>query len=1553
MLTIRLLGEQQVMVDGVSVEALHAPRTLGLLGYLVLHAGIPQMRQHVAGLFWPDSSEGQARTNLRRELHHLRASLPEPDRCLVVGSSTVCWRTDAPCTIDLTVFQDAATVASAAANQRDESAFLTAARRAADAYGGAFLPALYDDWVLEARDHLQRLCISLVDRLAVVLATHGDWQAAIRHAYRRVELDPLEESGYRLLMRLQADAGDRASALRTFHRCSSVLREELGVEPSAETLGVYAKLFSRPPEPVAAAPDTARPVSLVGRKNQLDALNTLWAKVATAPAFGVIAGEAGVGKSRVIAEFADAVQRGGGLVARARCFPSQARVVLAPVAEWMRSTALRQGLARMDEVWRSQVSRLVPELGAGEREDRPDPLANAWQRRQFYEGLVHAVLASGRPILLVLDDLQWCDNETLAWLEFLFHFDAAAPVLVVATLRSEELYDHPQLVACCRRLRAEGVLEEHELAPLTASEVAELAQALGGAPLDDVATQTLKAQTGGFPLFVVESMRHGWTGSSRMDAVLSDRLAQLSPAAEELAGLAAAVGRDFSLELLLAVGTFDDESLVKGVDELWHRRLIRQHSAVTYDFTHDLLRAAAYDRLSPLSRRFLHRRIAAALCLQHADDMAAVAAQVADQYERGDQPALAIDYHVMAAETAKAIFAHSDAVRHFDRAMELLAGLQSDAARDQRELKLLQAMFPSVTALHGYASGEVGALVERTSELSSALGAHAIHLRSQGAMWAHLFVRGQIKESLALCERLDREAADHPSHAGWVRMVGAGSLTSLGRPLEALPRFRAAEEWVDTRETFLYGFRVKVMARAWRAHAFWLTGQAEDAAASALAALELADETEQPFDQAIARAYGAITYYLRGDSERAGALSVSVRDLCDRYGFAYYGEWGRLIEGRLIGGAAAEALMRAGLDKLRQRSAETRVPFWHALLAEVLWSDGRGGEAQRVLAEACTSAEARGDRWWLAELWRLRAAMQPGAKGEAMLQHALMIATEQKAVALELRAATDLARRWYESGSGERAADLLRSVLGRAQGCNAHELGTAVLLLNEAAPVCGASRTLCERPPAYRGAGAESTEHREEGENMNANEELTQTVMDALETRLRGRVSLPGQSGYDSDRSVWNGMIDRRPGAIAHCADVADVMAAITVAREHGVPVAVRGGGHSAAGMGVCQGGLVIDLSAMRGVRVDPAARTVTVDGGCTLGDVDHATHAFGLAMPGGIISTTGIGGLTLGGGTGYLARRHGLTIDNLLSADVVLADGSFVTASAEEHPDLFWALRGGGGNFGIVTSFRFRCHPLATVVAGPVFHDTADTGRVLRWYREFMPSAPEDLYGFFMVGCVPPGPPFPEHLHGRPVCGALWVYTGASEGADEALAPVRAFGSPLLDGIQEMPFPALQAAFDALYPPGLQSYWRGDYFVDIPDEAVAVHEAFAEVPTPLSTMHLYPIDGEAHRVGAADTAFYYRHAKWSAVILGIDPDPANADRVRDWVVRYWDALHPTSAGGGYVNFMMDEGQDRVRATYGPNYERLARIKGMYDPDNVFRFNQNIEPMRDVEPASA
>lgn len=455
--------------------------------------------------------------------------------------------------------------------------------------------------------------------------------------------------------------------------------------------------------------------------------------------------------------------------------------------------------------------------------------------------------------------------------------------------------------------------------------------------------------------------------------------------------------------------------------------------------------------------------------------------------------------------------------------------------------------------------------------------------------------------------------------------------------------------------------------------------------------------------------------------------------------------------------------------------------------------------------------------------------------------------------------------------------------------------------------------------------------------------DLENSVIEAFVTQIRGKVIFPEDEEYNQTRQVFNAMIDKRPGMFVMCVDVADVMYAVNFGRKNNLLVAVRGGGHNGGGLGLCNDGMVIDLSGIKFVHVDVKTQTVRVGGGNLWGEVDHATHPFGLAVPAGIISTTGVGGLTLGGGVGYLSRKYGLTIDNLLEAEMVLADGSFVKANAEENTNLFWAIRGGGGNFGIVTAFKFQAHPVKNVIGGPTLWPIEKIEEVMAWYHDFINNAPDDLNGFIAT-LVIPGPPFPDALHNKKFCGIVWSYLGDPAKQEEVFKPILAM-EPIFHHVGEMPYPSLQTLFDGMLPPGLQWYWRGDYFKELGPEVRAKHLEFgSKIPTPLSQMHLYPISGAASRVAPDQTPWAHRDAKYAAVYVGVDPDPANADKITAWCKEYWEALHPYSSGGAYLNFIQDEGQERIKASYKDNYERLSRIKQEYDPSNFFSVNQNIKP---------
>ncbi|MFE6939001.1 FAD-binding oxidoreductase [Streptomyces chartreusis] len=454
---------------------------------------------------------------------------------------------------------------------------------------------------------------------------------------------------------------------------------------------------------------------------------------------------------------------------------------------------------------------------------------------------------------------------------------------------------------------------------------------------------------------------------------------------------------------------------------------------------------------------------------------------------------------------------------------------------------------------------------------------------------------------------------------------------------------------------------------------------------------------------------------------------------------------------------------------------------------------------------------------------------------------------------------------------------------------------------------------------------------------------LDERLLDRLRGAVRGTVVEPGDPVYDEARKVYNAMHDRRPAIVVRAVDAGDVMATVDFAREQGVPLAVRGGSHSVPGYGTCDGGVVLDLGLMRGIRVDPDTSTAWVEGGCTWADVNHATHAFGLATTGGIVSTTGVGGLTTGGGLGHLARRCGLACDNLVSADLVTADGSFMTCTDEQHGDLMWAVRGGGGNFGVVTSFAYRLHPIADILGGPTFFPLdAD---VIRRYRELVAEADERLGAVFVVGLGPPVPFLPERWHGRPVCGMVTCWTGPPDEDDRIRERVAALGPVLGRYLERMPYPVINTLFDDLVPAGLYHYWKGSFTQSLPDGVVdTLVEYGASTPSIQSVTVIFPIDGACHRVGPEETAFSYRDADYAIALSPTLTTREDCEAQKDWVRAFHRGLEPHSLEGGYVNFMDADDQDRVRANYRTNYDRLRDLKRRYDPGNLFRLNHNIAP---------
>jgi FAD/FMN-containing dehydrogenase len=456
---------------------------------------------------------------------------------------------------------------------------------------------------------------------------------------------------------------------------------------------------------------------------------------------------------------------------------------------------------------------------------------------------------------------------------------------------------------------------------------------------------------------------------------------------------------------------------------------------------------------------------------------------------------------------------------------------------------------------------------------------------------------------------------------------------------------------------------------------------------------------------------------------------------------------------------------------------------------------------------------------------------------------------------------------------------------------------------------------------------------------------MARPTIDQLREQVRGDVIAPDGGAYEEARKVYNAMIDKRPAVVVRPVNAGDVIAAVNFARESGIDLAIRGGSHGVPGFGTCDGGVVVDLSRMKGVRVDPAKRAARAEGGATWGDLNAATHAFGLATTGGIISTTGVGGLTLGGGIGYLARGLGLSCDNLISADVVTADGRFLVSTENVNADLFWALRGGGGNFGVVTSFEFKLEPIKDIYGGPMFFELEDAGDVIRFYRDFIVDAPEKFGGFPAFQIAPPLPFIPGNRHGETFLAFVACWAGPLDEGEAVLKPLHDVAPVVAEHVGPMPYPALNAAFDPLYPPGLQHYWKANFVKELTDDAIEAHLAHGpKVPVVSSTVHIYSINGACHRVAPDDTAFAYRDATFATVIAGMWPDPAANEANIKWVRDYYDATAPLSEEGGYINFMAEDDQSRIKANYKGNYDRLVDVKRKYDPDNLFHLNQNIKP---------
>ncbi len=1026
--TVTLLGGLAVRRHGVTV---HAPstRAVELLVYLTVHAGTRHPRRHLASLLWPDSDEQQARTNLRRELHHLRSLVPAV--CLDITATSIGWVDDSTCGVDVRTFLLEETAARKAQQHGDQLEAVLRGRAAIAAYTGPLLPGSYDDWVLAEREVLNNACVSICDELIETLSRR-DVSTAKEIARRRIQLSPLEETGYRRLMALEVASGDRAGALTTYHRCASMLEEQLGVPPSSETDELMRSLLTTPVDRIAdtsvdgPAEPTVRTVrtDVVGRQADLGSLLQSWHQArAGSPGLVLLTGDPGVGKSTLLRELGRLVAADGGLVVRTRCFGVSA-AALAPVADWLGSDVFTAAIATLPGLWKDEVRRLVPDRRPGEGKAQPLPLehasqramADSWQRHRFFEALAHAVTSVDQPLLMMLDDFHWADKETASWIAFLLHMARDFPVLVVAAARTDEFRRQPALNVELGQLRAVGLIRELEVAPLDLAGTAELGGRLFGRALDDAEARLLHAASGGYPLYVVEASQSSLSRATAevseddLAKVLTRRLSEASPHAQDCAALAAAVGRDFRLELLVEASDLDEASVVAAVDELWRRRLLRQvgHG---YDFAHDLLRDTAYLSVPPARRWLEHRRLAQALELLQDGAVHHTSAALAEQYDRGGRPERAIPYLIDAAADAARVYATNDALRLLRRCLELTRGLPAGLDREMRELEVLQIMTAPLTSTRGYADRELESTLRRSIALAQALDRVDTEVASTVGLWAATFVQGDIAGSYALADGAQKLVSAVPELAGQVHFGLGGSALSLGRPDEAVRHLDLAYDLSIGAVSLLVGTRPEVHARAWSAHAWWLLGNEQRARDACEQALTEARAADHAYTLTVALAYAAVTYQLLGDVEAVGRCSGELATLCHRHGFAYYREWGTVLSGWVRGDQRGITQIQAGIATLKASRSRTRLPYWLALLAELQITAGLEVDARAALDAARVSATLRTDTWWLPEVLRLRAQLESGPLSVRLLREAETLALVQSSPGLAARAREDLDRR--------------------------------------------------------------------------------------------------------------------------------------------------------------------------------------------------------------------------------------------------------------------------------------------------------------------------------------------------------------------------------------------------------------------------------------------------------------------------------------------------------------------------------------------------------------
>ena len=1086
-LHIRLLGDFRILYGEEPVKEIDTPRPQSVLAYLLLHRQAPQARHHVAFALWPTSTEAQAHTNLRKQLYHLRRALPDAERFLHIDSNTVGWQPDAPFTLDVADFEAEVADVRWAEEAGDIPALQSALKRAVGLYRGDLLPSCYDDWILPLREELSRSHLRAVDQLTRLLESQREYSAAIHYAQRLLHHDPLHETTYRRLMTLYALNGDRAKALQVYHDCVAVLERELGVEPSPATRTTYERLIAA--EPVSHPVRRAQPsLPLVGRQRAWGRLLAAWqTAVQEGPRLALVSGEAGIGKTKLVEELASWAERQGVTTATTRSFAVEGPLAYAPVIGWLRTPALQRALSRLEAVWLTELARLLPELLIEKPGlPRPEPLTESWQRQRLFEALARAFLATGQPLLLFIDDLQWSDAQTLAWLHYLLRFVPQAKMLIAGTLRPEEMTGDQPLASLLTELRAGGELIEIELGRLDEAETAALAEQVAEHELNAEERARLYRETEGNPLFIVETLRARpadlprasppsdllpYTGElpsgttcaalpPKVHAVIERRLKELSPEARALVDVAAVVGREFSITVLAQVSRHDENTLVDALDELWQRRIIREREGSIYDFSHDKLREIAYCKLSLVRRRFLHSRVAEVLETLCATPVPEVACDLARHYTAAGEMEKAVSYRLAAGRRALALSAHREATLHLREGLALLEMLPVTAGRSQTELALRMALGSALIPQQGFTAPEVREVYDRAAALARRLEegpqlVPVLYGLGQYAMlqgnWETTHRLGE--RALCLAERSGASGDLLLSHS----LLGF-ALSYMGQLALALHHLQLSlEQYAQEPSPSSTGTDLGVLSHCYAAMMRWILGYPAHSLEEMKRALNLARALSHPHTLAAALNHAAGLHLLRREPERTEAQLERAIAICTEYEFPYWLGLAQILRGWALAqrGEAPEGLVEAqrGLDTLTALGVNLN-PYTHTLLAEAYGLAGEIALGLRAVDEALVDATESGMRAFESMTWRVRGdllQLQGAAADEiaSSYRQAIEIAREQGARSFELQATLRLCRLWRRERPGETCRMLAELYATFTEGHDAPDLQAARALLED------------------------------------------------------------------------------------------------------------------------------------------------------------------------------------------------------------------------------------------------------------------------------------------------------------------------------------------------------------------------------------------------------------------------------------------------------------------------------------------------------------------------